>query len=231
MVLNRERPNRLLWGLVMVSVGVHVLIYARISKCYSSNDRSYIELTLRQSASERPERYIPHPRIIKSPPLVAELPKRLLVAQRPVPTLAPTPVDPLSIPVTAASAAGVSVPQQPHLSAAPVADFDPKAFSIRSVEFDSKGAYLTMVRQRIETRKVYPDLAQKRHQEGRVTVGFTITPGGRIKDTGIVTYSPYQALNEAALKAVSAAGPFPPPPPGYFKGDIHLKVVIVFELT
>ncbi len=230
MCADNRRPNWLLWGLVIVSVGVHLLIYARISKFYTKNQMTYIELSLSHSVTERPKRDIPVPPVHKPPSLTTVLPKRPRIVKPKVPSMVPARANPVSVPVTADSAVAAPLPKLAAFSAPGVVHVDPRAFATPSVEFDSRGAYLGMVRHQIEEHKVYPDSAQKRHFEGRVTVGFVLTPEGRIKDIDIVNYAPYQALNEAALKAVKTAGPFPPPPPGFFKGDLHLRVVIVFKL-
>jgi protein TonB len=71
--------------------------------------------------------------------------------------------------------------------------------------------YQRKVRSLIEQMKNYPISARRREQEGTIVVRFSINR------QGIITAGPeldkpsrYTALNNAALKAVTAAAPFPP---------------------
>ncbi len=68
------------------------------------------------------------------------------------------------------------------------------------------------IRSRIERRKRYPLAADG--ASGTVTVRLTITRSGALTDLSIAASSGNAALDEAALKAVRAAGRFPAAPEG-----------------
>jgi protein TonB len=68
------------------------------------------------------------------------------------------------------------------------------------------------IRARIEKRKRYPLAADG--ASGTVTVRLTITRSGALADLSIAASSGNAALDEAAIKAVRAAGRFPAAPEG-----------------
>jgi protein TonB len=88
-----------------------------------------------------------------------------------------------------------------------------------------------MVRFKIESHKKYPEAARARYIEGRVTLGFVLTAGGRTQAVTVVKSSGHPILDQAAVAAVKDASPFPHPPPGLFKEALQMTIVIAFELT
>jgi TonB family protein len=71
----------------------------------------------------------------------------------------------------------------------------------------------------------YPKMAKMRHQEGVVTLQLTIDGSGAAQAT-VEKSSGIQSLDDAAVAAASAAGPFPAPPePGtVVHGNIRFNV-------
>lgn len=82
-------------------------------------------------------------------------------------------------------------------------------------EFDVKGdGFLSpdnsdIIRALIEKAKVYPRLAKKRGIEGTTYVNFRITPDGKPEDLHIARSSGSRILDEATVKIVKKAAPFP----------------------
>jgi TonB family protein len=68
------------------------------------------------------------------------------------------------------------------------------------------------IRSRIQRCLAYPALARKLGWSGETTVSFVITLEGRVAELGILRSSEHILLDEAVLKAVRAAEPFPRPP-------------------
>ncbi|MDH4319584.1 MAG: energy transducer TonB, partial [Desulfobulbaceae bacterium] len=92
--------------------------------------------------------------------------------------------------------------------------------------------YFGTVRYQIEKHKQYPSTAQKRNIQGEVTVRFVITPDGGIRNLVLVKSSNHKALDDAALKAVSKASPFPKPPANLVtKKEMILEISILFDLA
>ena len=221
------KPNWLLRTLVVFSIGVHALIFARVAEFYSPQALSYIELTLQDNTNPSP-RIIPRPRCRpKKPPSPVDL-KKVKCIKR-IPDL-PKPIrmDPIK---TACSNSGECIggPGALVQNEFGLVHWDPNMAPF--VEYETAASYLEMVKLRIEREKRYPENARTRQIEGHITVQFVITPEGNIKRAAIVKKSGHAVLNEAALLAVNKAAPFQKPPPRFFKGDVTLTVTIVFELT
>jgi TonB family protein len=90
--------------------------------------------------------------------------------------------------------------------------------------------YLMMVRSKIEQHKIYPRRASLRQIQGTVVIHFIITLEGIIKGVDVVQSSGFTVLDQAGLKAVKDASPFPKPPVEFFQTAVSIEVPIVFEL-
>jgi protein TonB len=237
----RKERNWLLGGLIIVSVGIHVLLLIRIAEVYRSDAVTSIELTL-QDVSRPVGRDIPRPpRRLKMPPLIkeAEPPK---VTERAVPSLNPPRLDPVVSVLSTRPVEKISAPAMPDVSTPSIAGWRPepeaKPFAEPvagpiggpSAPVVTKESYFELVRLSIERNKKYPEIARAGRIEGRVAVGFVITPDGNIRDVGIVKRSHSRYLDEAALDAVKGAAPFPKPPKSLFKESVNLVITIIFEL-
>jgi len=91
--------------------------------------------------------------------------------------------------------------------------------------------YLMMVRSKIEQHKIYPRGASLRQIKGTVVIHFIITLEGIIKGVDVAQSSGFTVLDQAGLKAVKDASPFPRPPVEFFQTPVSIDVPIVFELT
>ncbi len=91
-------------------------------------------------------------------------------------------------------------------------------------------AYFNTVRRRIERHKHYPFSARRRRIEGAVAVRFILHPDGRATDAAPAGSTGHRLLNQAALKAVRDASPFPKPPAGLISRPVPLEISIVFQL-
>jgi len=90
--------------------------------------------------------------------------------------------------------------------------------------------YLMMIRSKIEQHKIYPRQASLRKIQGTVVIHFIITLEGIIKGVDVVQSSGFTVLDQAGLKAVKDASPFPRPPVEFFQTPVSIEVPIVFEL-
>jgi protein TonB len=91
------------------------------------------------------------------------------------------------------------------------------------------GAYLALVRRRIQESLRYPMAARRRGLTGSVHVEITVEPSGRIGAVSLVTSSAHRLLDEAALDAVRAL-PRVPFPPDVAPRSLRVRLPIVFEL-
>jgi TonB family protein len=86
------------------------------------------------------------------------------------------------------------------------------------------------IKERIERVKFYPFLARKNQYEGSTYCTFTLLRGGEVKDIRVVGRSGYPVLDEAAMKAIKEAAPYPPFPSCIEHSSIEIKIPIVFKL-
>ncbi len=91
--------------------------------------------------------------------------------------------------------------------------------------------FLAQVRQRIDRYKNYPYAARRRQVEGRDLVRFVIRPDGTIEGLELVKSSSSNLLDEAAIKAVRDAAPFPGFPREVLSRPLAVEIGLVFELT
>ncbi|MBL7179074.1 MAG: energy transducer TonB [Desulfobacterales bacterium] len=198
-----------------------------LSGVYRSNALSYIELTM-QEISKPFTRSIPRPRYRpKAHPQPPDV-KRLKVTQQLMPRLKPIKLEPAEKELPDSLVEGISMPDIPAVSGLNIADWGSGDLM---GEYSTPGSYLEMVRFRIERCKKYPQIARVRNIEGCVTIRFVITPEGGVRGVEVAKRSGNKALDQAALKAVKDAAPFPKPPDHLFKRGVPLELTIVFELT
>lgn len=226
----KDAPNRLLMGLVAVSLGLHLLLIHLIDG-WHEKPTTYIEFTLKD-ASPPATRVIPRPRIRDQAPALRHAPDPILRQ----PSILPIPFDPPDPPAPVHAEIG-AIPELPSaLDVAAISASD-WAGVIDPQNTAGKGGgitrrdYFELVRFKIETRKKYPEVARIRHMEGRVTVGFALTAEGRVENVLVIKSSGRPILDEAAAAAVQDASPFPKPPPGLIQDRCQMTIVIAFELT
>lgn len=102
---------------------------------------------------------------------------------------------------------------------------------LESQNKDAMLLFMSMVRDKIEKSKFYPEYAKKRGYEGSVGITFKIAPGGDASGVEVSAPAAVDLLNKAAEKAVQNAAPFAfPRPRGFENKEIKVKVDIVFRL-
>jgi protein TonB len=92
-------------------------------------------------------------------------------------------------------------------------------------------SYTARVRAHIESFKVYPPQARRRHQTGVVGLSFTIDRQGRVLSAQITTSSGNPVLDQAALDMLSAAQPLPKPPSDLAGENLRMTSSAEFGLT
>ena len=200
---DRKGPNRLLQGMILVSLGIHALVFMHITGIYRSKALQYIELTL-QEDSKPFSRTIPRPPQLPKAEVEPEKPKAFQTTPIQLPDFNQMKIDPGDILISSSPMEGGGLP--------------------------SKQDYYEMVRLRIDRQKKYPKEAYSMHKEGTVTLSFVINLEGVIRDLKIVKPSLHKVLNEAALQAVRDSNPFSRPPPRLFKDDILIELDVNFDL-
>ena len=116
--------------------------------------------------------------------------------------------------------AKVQIKKEPPLFLSTVNDISPSnASSGNSVHIESiKSQYITKLRNRIESHKVYPRMAKKMRQSGKVVILLEILKDGSITHSQIVEECPYTGLNQAAMQLVAKIKTVDPLP-----HELHLE--------
>jgi protein TonB len=89
--------------------------------------------------------------------------------------------------------------------------------------------YTQHVKQWIESRWEYPDLAKHYGLQGRVVVEFTILQNGQIEFLALVRSSGSKLLDEEAVRAIRAAVPFRPFPRSIQQTSLRIIAGFVYS--
>ena len=200
---HRKGPNRLLQGMILVSLGIHALVFMHITGIYRSKALNHIELTL-QGDPKPFSRTIPRPPQLPKAEVEPDKPKAFQMTPIQLPDVNQLKINPGDIPISPGHMKGIGLP--------------------------TKQDYYEMVRLKIDRQKKYPNEAASMHKEGKVILSFVINLEGVIRNLKIVKPSPYEVLNEAALQAVRDSNPFLRPPPRLFTDDILIELDVTFDL-
>jgi len=221
MVSNKNKHNWTLYCLFFLSVFIHLILLGYMNGRITPKVFSRIELTISDMAK-------PIKRNIPKPPQQTKPPS-------PIHSLKKTSVNksitsvPLSKKTEPAECRHINFEKQIKLPADPV---HPRIYEWKAANKNTAADdYLAIVRIKIEQHKKYPPLARIKQNEGRVVVRFVITLEGRAKKIQVIKSSGYKSLDEAALKAIKTAAPFPKPPSHLFKRTIPIELPIIFKLT
>ena len=76
----------------------------------------------------------------------------------------------------------------------------------------SSAAELDLIRKKIEAAVYYPPRAKLQRLEGEVKIAFFLSPAGELLHEKVIVPSPYQVLDQAALRILKKAAPFGPIP-------------------
>lgn len=82
----------------------------------------------------------------------------------------------------------------------------------------------------IQQHKYYPLAALQEHQQGNVTIAFELHPNGQITNVHVVKSSHVTILDNAAINAVTSAGPIPMAKK-YLHHDGQIKIRLRYQLT
>lgn len=89
-------------------------------------------------------------------------------------------------------------------------------------------AYFRGIKQRIEQVWSYPNTAKKNRQTGNLLLEFTIDQEGNMVEIELLRSSGVAMLDDAAIKAIRKAGPFPPLPAEWKKPQLRIKVTFEY---
>ncbi len=249
----KRKPNWLLYGLTGGSLLLHgaVLLYMPNFYWPKAKAAAGIELTMCDITPAvgrdipRPPARLANPRLpglpvpapphpaVRAPKPAAKMPLSADIPVNRVEKIHPAGIAALPEPWTAGVVVEKTPPGGDRAPAVRETIQPEESAANRSGEDNGKAGqdYLAQIRTRIERHKRYPARARIRQLQGEVTIRFVITPTGDTQDLVVSKSSGREVLDQAALKAVRDASPFPEPPGDIFKGEITLELTIVFRLA
>ncbi|PCJ33046.1 MAG: energy transducer TonB [Gammaproteobacteria bacterium] len=91
-------------------------------------------------------------------------------------------------------------------------------------------SYYSELAARLAKHKRYPSRARKRNQEGVVTLFFIVNREGKVLESRISKSSGHKRLDEAVLKMLRKASPFPPFSEDMQQQQLSINIPIEFKL-
>lgn len=178
----------------------------------------------------------PDPPAESLPPEVATPPAEPPATDTPPSAAAPNP-EPAPEPPSEPDTETSTPPEVPE-SPAPSVEDPPTAAPAPApapaplpVSYDEeRAAYLRKFNAAIERHKQYPPQSRRMGRQGRVALLIGINAAGELERLEVASSSGHLALDNAALEAVRAAAPFPPPPQPAFDPHPLFQLGLEFRL-
>lgn len=213
-----RHSNWLFSTMLMVSVLIHGVLILQVAGMNSIKPLTVIEMIIHEEPGPK-VRLIPQPRVSARIPKANDVPRPQVDVPR-------FKIEPEDTPATDEIAEPVAPIVQEEK-----AEDSPEPLPPESNGLLSKNGYYDMIRTKIEAAKIYPESARRWMIEGKVTVQFTVALDGQVASVAVAISSGNRQLDQAAVRAVSNAGPFERPPGTLFKGPLKMEIIIAFVLT
>jgi periplasmic protein TonB len=105
------------------------------------------------------------------------------------------------------------------------------ASSAESSSLPRRAAYQALLKRLVEAHKVYPLAARKSHREGSCQRRFTLDCAGLIKHIETISSCGHVFLDEAATRAITSVGTFPPLPDAFGGVEEAFTITMTFTLA
>ncbi len=92
-------------------------------------------------------------------------------------------------------------------------------------------SYLQKMKQKIEMVWEYPEYAKQRGIGGQLKINFSIDKDGKIEKMMLVDSSGLKVLDDAAMKALKDASPFPPFPDTWDISRLNIEGTFIYHIT
>ncbi|HOC92175.1 MAG TPA: energy transducer TonB [bacterium] len=238
------KANKTLIWIFAITLFAHIVVLYYVALPDYSGKKRPLKL---EYALDEPERKVPEPK--KAEPPKREPPPQKMTENTPPPEPAlepePEPLQPISFPQEVVETARV-VERAPMKNRRPAGKYyrgssgrgaveapaHAPAVSQPSIDIDALVRdYGRNVAALIERKKAYPSKARKFGIQGRVDLSFRVAQDGRLMGASVTSSSGNSALDEAALKAVNDAAPFPPIPKEAVMDSIQLTVSLLYKIN
>lgn len=91
--------------------------------------------------------------------------------------------------------------------------------------------YLAKVKNKIEKNKVYPKVAKRLNQTGKVIVSFDILKDGKVTNIKIINKSKFEKLDEASIELLTNIGFFEAIPNELNKTVWNIQIPINYQIN
>ena len=109
---------------------------------------------------------------------------------------------------------------------------NPVIESISKAQIDSiEDAYLSKVKAKIEKNKVYPKIAKRLNQTGKVVLSFDILKDGKVINIRIIQNSKFEKLDEASIELLTKIGFFEAIPNELNKTVWNIQIPINYQIN
>ncbi len=92
-------------------------------------------------------------------------------------------------------------------------------------------SYLQKMKQKIELVWEYPEYARVRGIGGQLKINFSIGRDGKVEQMYLIDSSGVKVLDDAALKALRDASPFPPFPDTWDISRLNIEGTFIYQIT
>ena len=168
-------------------------------------------------------------KIVEKPaPKVIEKPKKLekvVKKEKPIEKIVEKPVEKV------AEKTEKSIEENPVVTQT-TPNTNPVIESISKAQIDSiEDAYLSKVKAKIEKNKVYPKIAKRLNQTGKVVVSFDILKDGKVINIRIIQNSKFEKLDEASIELLTKIGFFEAIPNELNKTVWNIQIPINYQIN
>ena len=174
----------------------------------------------------KPEVVEPIPRIETPAEVTVPRPEPKAVAEKPKEEPDPQKSDTQRVDQNAPAPRTTASPRSENRTAARPAAPSPGGTASRA----ALASWRDLVIARLQQAKRYPSSAEQRHEQGVVTLSFSVDRNGRVLARSIARSSGSSSLDQEVLAMIQRAQPLPAFPPAMTQAAIHLTVQIRFSL-
>ena len=214
-----QRPARLRFAGIIGVLAIHgfvLLAYVLAGPAFVRVAAQQL-LTVVNVRQEQPKPLEPPP-LPKIAPPVVYVPVPIMPEVRL--TVPPPPRETITIPPTAVA----SPPDAPFVPPTPAPPPKP------ALSGNAQAAFAARLFAHLNRYKRYPEAAKLRHQEGIVSLRFTMDRNGRVLSFDIAKSSGSTALDAEARDMIQRAQPLPPLPAEFGRDSLDLIVPVEFFL-
>jgi len=163
----------------------------------------------------------PAPKVIEKPKKVEKVVKK----EKPIEKIVEKPVEKV------AEKTEKSIEENPVVTQT-TPNTNPVIESTEEAQIDSiEDAYLSKVKAKIEKNKVYPKIAKRLNQTGKVVVSFDILKDGKVINIRIIQNSKFEKLDEASIELLTKIGFFEAIPNELNKTVWNIQIPINYQIN